>query len=76
MDQSDDIKQLLTEIRDVQRDHLDEYKRVTERMLEIQGEAVRQQIAIGSLYKRVVFVGAVLILGLLLYLFFFVRLVS
>ena len=49
MDQSDDIKQLLTEIRNLQRDHLDEYKRVTERMLEIQGEAVRRQIAFESL---------------------------
>jgi hypothetical protein len=34
--ESDEVKELLAELRDVQREHLDEYRKVTQRSLELQ----------------------------------------
>ena len=39
----DEIRQLLKEIRDVQREHLAEYRQVTERSLDLQQRAVARQ---------------------------------
>ena len=38
-----EIRDILQEIRDLQRAHLDEYKRVTERSLSLQEQALAQQ---------------------------------
>ena len=43
MDGGDEIRQLLRDIRDAQREHLAEYRRVTERSLELQQRAVARQ---------------------------------
>jgi cytochrome c-type biogenesis protein CcmH/NrfG len=61
MQESQEIKELLTEIRNTQREHLDEYKRAAQRSLELQQQAVNRQEQIGRLYKRIVFSGALLI---------------
>ncbi len=68
----DDLtRKLLEEIRDAQREHLAEYRRVTQQSLELQQRAVARQEQVSHIYKRVVLLGGILVavlLGLLLYL--------
>lgn len=71
MEADDQIHKLLEEIRDAQREHLAEYRRVTKRSLELQERGVARQEQISLVYKRVVLVGGVaaaVLLSLLLYL--------
>ena len=71
MEPTDPVRQLLTEIRDAQRESLEEYRRVTSRSLELQEQAVVRQEQVVALYKRVLVAGTIVIvplLGLLLYL--------
>lgn len=68
MDSSDDIKRLLTEIRDAQREHLAEYRRVAERAVALQEQAVARQEQVSRIYKRVLVVSGLLVLALLLLL--------
>jgi len=70
MEQSDELK-ILTEIRDAQREHLAEYRKVTEESLALQKQAVSRQEQIVRLYRRVVIAGAALILFLLVFLFYY-----
>jgi CHASE3 domain sensor protein len=68
---SDEIGRLLQEIRDTQREHLAEYRRVTERSLELQQRAVTRQEQYGNLYRRILIVGGgmvAILLMLLLYI--------
>jgi cytochrome c-type biogenesis protein CcmH/NrfG len=69
---SDDLtRKLLEEIRDAQREHLAEYRRVTRQSLELQERQVARQEQVSRVYKGVVLLGGVvvvLLLGLLLYL--------
>ena len=67
MDENDEVKLLLTRILEVQRAHLEEYKRVTSQSLELQRHAVEMQSRHVLLYRRVLLVGAILIVGLLGY---------
>jgi len=62
---SDEIRQLLKEIRDTQREHLAEYRRVTERSLELQQRAVVRQEQIANVYRRLLIVGGGLVAALL-----------
>jgi hypothetical protein len=65
-----DVIHLLAQIRDIQREHLEEYRRVTSESLELQRHAVKRTEQIGRLYQRVVIVGAVLValgIGFILY---------
>ena len=62
MRESDEIKGLLTELRDVQREHLAEYRKVTQRSLELQQQAVTRQEQLGNLYRRVLAAGAILVI--------------
>jgi hypothetical protein len=39
----DEIERLLTEIRDIQREHLEEYRRATAQFAEIQSSAIEVQ---------------------------------
>ena len=64
MDGGDEIRQLLREIRDAQREHLAEYRRVTERSLELQQRAVARQEQIGQLSRRAIGMGGILVIGL------------
>jgi len=71
MDADDHTRRLLEEIRDAQREHLAEYRRVTKQSLELQQRAVARQEQASLIYKRLVLFGGVLVatlLGLLLYL--------
>jgi hypothetical protein len=71
MEDSDEIPQLLRDIRDAQREQLAEYRRVTERSLELQQRAVARQEQITHLWRRLVFAGGILfsvLLALLVYL--------
>jgi len=71
MDSEEEIRQLLRDIRDAQREHLAEYRRVAERSLELQQRAVARQEQMGHLYRRLVLVGGGLVavlLALLVYL--------
>ncbi len=68
---NDEIARLLQEIRDTQREHLAEYRRVTERSLELQQRAVTRQEQFGHLYRRILVVGGgmvAILLVLLLYI--------
>jgi CHASE3 domain sensor protein len=62
---SDEIGQLLKEIRDTQREHLAEYRRVTERSLELQQRAVARQEQMANVYRRLLIVGGGLVAALL-----------
>ncbi|HZE71977.1 MAG TPA: hypothetical protein VE135_20900 [Pyrinomonadaceae bacterium] len=68
MQESNEIKQLLTEIRDLQRESLGEYKKVTQRSLELQQQAVTRQEQLGRLYRRVVLAGSLLIMAIVILL--------
>ena len=73
MDDRDEIRQLLREIRDAQREHLAEYRRVTQQSLDLQQRAYARQEQFSLIYKRVLALGGVMVtvlLGLLLYLLF------
>ena len=48
----DEVRQLLRDIRDAQREQLAEYRRVTERSLELQQRAVTRQEQLGQVYRR------------------------
>lgn len=50
MEESEKLK-LLTEIRDAQREHLAEYRRVAEESLALQKQAVARQEQIAKLYR-------------------------
>jgi len=69
--QDDQIRQLLREIRDAQREQLAEYRRVTERSLELQQRAVGRQEQLGHVYRRLMVAGGtvvVILLALLVYI--------
>ena len=68
MDGGDEIRQLLREIRDAQREQLAEYRRVTERSLELQQRAVARQEQIGHFSRRLAAVGGILVVALLVLL--------
>ena len=68
MEGDDETRRLLREIRDAQREQLAEYRRVTERSLELQQRAVTRQEQIGHLYRRLLLVGGVLVAALLMLL--------
>ena len=65
MNEPDEISELLREIRDIHTEHLNEYKRVTQRSLELQERAVERQENIGRLYVRVILASAILVLGII-----------
>lgn len=65
MEGGEDIRRLLQDIRDAQREHLAEYRRVAERSLELQQRAAARQEQIGHIYRRLVLVGGILVAALL-----------
>ena len=70
MQDSDEIKKILSEIRDAQLEQLAEYRKVTQRSLELQQRAVTRQEQLGRLYRIVVLVGALLIVPLFILLLY------
>ena len=67
------IVQLLTELRDGQKEQLTLYREVAQRSLDAQQTAIDLQRRTGRLYRIVVSVGAILLAGLFVYLFFLER---
>jgi cytochrome c-type biogenesis protein CcmH/NrfG len=63
--EGDEIQKLLREIRDTQREHLAEYRQVTQRSLELQQRAVSRQEQIGRFTRQIVLAGGLLVLPLL-----------
>jgi type IV secretory pathway TrbD component len=71
MDECEDTRRILSDIRDLERQHLEEYRRISQEVLNLQRNAVERQTLIGGVYKRVVVFGgimAVSLLDLLVYL--------
>ena len=71
MESNDDIRRLLEEIRDTQREHLAEYRKAAQRSVALQEEAVARQRSHVTLYRRWMAAGALVIgaiIGLILYL--------
>lgn len=66
MDRSDEIIELLKEIRDVQSEHLAEYKAAAQRSIELQQRAVNRAENIGKIYRVALVVSAVLIIGIII----------
>jgi hypothetical protein len=70
MDRSDEIIELLKEIRDVQSEHLAEYKAAAQRSIELQQRAVNRAENIGKIYRIALAVSAVLIIGIIVLIFY------
>ncbi len=68
MEADDRTHKLLEEIRDAQREHLAEYRRVTQELLNLQQRAMERQQMVGQLYRRIVVVGGALVATLLVLL--------
>jgi hypothetical protein len=64
----DQTHRLLEEIRDVQREQLAEYRRVTQQLLDVQERALVRQQTVSALYKRFVSAGAILVAALIILL--------
>jgi len=64
--EADETRQLLIEIRDLQRESLSEYRQVTQRSLDLQQQAVTRQEQISKLYRRVIVAGLALIIVIIL----------
>jgi cytochrome c-type biogenesis protein CcmH/NrfG len=62
MKESEEIKELLIEIRDGQQEYLTAYREVTRRSLELQQQAVMRQEQIGKLYRRVILTAAIVVI--------------
>jgi hypothetical protein len=72
MDSDDEIKRLLRDIRDAQREQLAEHRRATERLFEIQQRALAQQEELSHLHRWLVRVGGGLVAVLLAVVVFLV----
>ncbi len=68
MEGGDEIRKLLTEIRDAQREHLAEYRKVAERSLELQQSALARHDQVRGAYRRVGFFVAIIIAALMVLL--------
>jgi len=76
MEKPDEIADLLREIRDINREHLDEYKAVAQRSIGLQQKAVARAESIGKVYRIALTVAAILVTGiiiLIIYLMSFLR---
>jgi ferric-dicitrate binding protein FerR (iron transport regulator) len=70
MDGDQRTLELLEQIRDAQRDHLAEYRRVTQQSLDLQQRSVERQQELGRLYRRVVLAGGFAVVALLVLLLY------
>lgn len=65
---TDEIGRLLKESLDTQREHLAEYRRVTERSLDLQQRAVARQEQMVQVYRKLLVIGGGLVSILLMLL--------
>ena len=75
MNDNDRIEQLLSQILDTQRAHFEEYKRVTSQSLDLQRQGVETQSRHVRLYRRVILIGAIIMVGLVAYVVWLSRLI-
>ncbi len=61
---SGEVVQLLVEIRNLQREYLEEYRRVTDESLELMRRAAQRQERIGRLYRGQVAIWLIVIVSL------------
>ena len=66
MQDQNEITELLREIRDGQREHLEEYKKAAGRSLEMQERGLTRQAQIGKTYRVALIASAALIIGIIL----------
>ena len=64
-DRDEDIRRLVRDLFDAQREQLAESRHVSERSLELQERAILQQEELRRLYRRLVLVGGSLVVVLL-----------
>ena len=76
MNENPRTEQLLTEILETQRAHLEVYKRVTSQSLDLQRQGVDTQGRHVRLYRRVLYVLAMVLAGLVVYIAWLTRRVS
>ena len=76
MNENPRTEQLLSEILETQRAHLEEYKRVTSQSLDLQRQGVDTQSRHVRLYRRVLYVLAIVLAGLVVYIAWLTRRVS
>jgi hypothetical protein len=62
---NDRVIRLLEEIRDAQREHLAEYRKVTGQSLELQRKGEERQAQFTAVYRRVLISGGIMVLALL-----------
>ena len=75
MNDDNRTQQLLTQILETQRAHLEEYKRVTSQSLDLQRQGVETQSRHVRLYRRVLYVLAMVLLGLVAYVVWLSRMI-
>jgi len=75
MSENTRIEQLLTQIVEGQRAHLDEYRRVTSQSLDLQRQGVDTQSRHVRLYRRVLYALAIVLAGLVAYVIWLGRLI-
>ena len=73
MEDQSRVEKLLEEILDVQRQHLEQYKNVTKRSLELQQTAVARQEQIGNIYRIALIVSAVVVAGIIGLVFYLLQ---
>jgi len=73
MNENNRTEQLLTQILDAQRAHLEKYKRVTSQSLDLQRQGLETQSRHVRLYRRVILVGAIIMVGLVAYVVWLTR---
>ena len=76
MNDTNRTEQLLTQILEAQQAHLEEYKRVTSQSLDLQRQGVETQNRHVRLYRRVLVVLAIVMVGLVAYVVWLARIIS
>lgn len=74
MDMPGDTTRLLREIRDLQQQHLDEYRHAAQRSLALQEQAVERQQQVVRLYIRALIAGGLLVAFILVLIVYLLRL--
>jgi len=67
------VENLLEEIRDLQREQLEEYKRVTGQSLDMQKRAVDRQEQVSKIYRIALIVSAIVIAGIIAMIFYLLQ---
>jgi len=76
MEPSNEVVQLLTEIRDNQYKQIEAYDAVTKRSLDMQQRAVERQERAMKMYLRSLVVGGVLVVGIVVLIVYLLRLLG